>query len=213
MAILSVNAGSSSLKFAVYPVSADAVDAALLVGSVEGLEPGGQPRLRYRHQGERHQALLDVAGQAPFTAALERLQALLGHELRLPALRAVAHRVVHGGEDLVRPVRVTPEVLARLRRYNSLAPLHQPHNLAGIEAFARAFPDLPQIACFDTAFHADMPPLHSAFALPQALRAQGIRRYGFHGLSYQFIAGELQRLSPRAQGRVLMAHLGNGASL
>ncbi|MEN9888453.1 MAG: hypothetical protein RL559_490 [Pseudomonadota bacterium] len=214
MAVLSVNAGSSSLKFAVYPVRGAEVDNALLVGNIEGLEPGGQPVLRYSHQGTRHQAQLQPRpGQDPFDAALARLQGLLTQELALPALRCVAHRVVHGGEAFVQPVRVTPEVLAQLQRYNSLAPLHQPHNLAGIEAFARAFAQLPQIACFDTAFHASVPPLHSAFALPEALRAQGIRRYGFHGLSYQFIMGQLQTLSPRAQGRVLMAHLGNGASL
>ena len=214
MAVLSVNAGSSSLKFAVYPVAGKSVDAALLVGNFEGLEPGGQARLCYSHQGTRQEAQLQAtAGQDPFDAALARLQTLLTQELTLPTLRAVAHRVVHGGEAFVQPVRVTPEVLAQLRRYNSLAPLHQPHNLAGIEAFARAFTDLPQIACFDTAFHASVPPLHSAFALPLALREQGIRRYGFHGLSYQFIMGQLHSLSPRAQGRVLMAHLGNGASL
>ena len=171
MAVLSVNAGSSSLKFAVYPVADQAVGAALLVGNFEGLEPGGQARLSYSHQGTRHEAQLQAtAGQDPFDAALARLQTLLTQELSLPALRAVAHRVVHGGEAFVQPVRVTPEVLAQLRRYNSLAPLHQPHNLAGIEAFARAFADLPQIACFDTAFHASVPALHSAFALPQALR-------------------------------------------
>ncbi len=213
-AILSVNAGSSSLKFAVYPAHDQQVDAAMLVGNIEGLEPGGQPVLRCSHAGTQHQAPLQPApDQDPFDAALTRLQTLLTQELSLPALRAVAHRVVHGGEAFVQPVRVTPEVLAQLRRYNSLAPLHQPHNLAGIEAFARAFDTLPQIACFDTAFHASVPALHSAFALPQALREQGIRRYGFHGLSYQFIMGQLHSLSPRASGRVLMAHLGNGASL
>ncbi len=213
MAILSVNAGSSSLKFAVYPVVADAVGPALLVGQAEGLEPGGRPRLGYHHQGQAHEAALDATGQSPFSAALQRLQTLLARGLGLPALGAVAHRVVHGGQDFVAPVRVTPEVLARLGRHNSLAPLHQPHNLAGIEALAHAFPALPQIACFDTAFHASVPPLHSAFALPAALREQGVRRYGFHGLSYQFIMGRLQALSPQANGRVLMAHLGNGASL
>ena len=125
MAVLSVNAGSSSLKFAVYPVAGKAVGAALLVGNFEGLEPGGQARLCYSHPGTRQEAQLQAsAGQDPFDAALARLQTLLTQELSLPALRAVAHRVVHGGEAFVQPVRVTPEVLAQLRRYNSLAPLH-----------------------------------------------------------------------------------------
>jgi acetate kinase len=110
-------------------------------------------------------------------------------------------------------VRITPEVLAQLERLNSLAPLHQPHNLAGVRAFQKRFAELPQIACFDTAFHATLPEVDYAFALPQALSRQGVRRYGFHGLSYQYIMGTLWQASARASGRVLMAHLGNGASL
>jgi acetate kinase len=125
----------------------------------------------------------------------------------------VAHRVVHGGEAFRASVRITPEVLAQLERLNSLAPLHQPHNLAGVRAFQKRFAELPQIACFDTAFHATLPEVDYAFALPQALSRQGVRRYGFHGLSYQYIMGTLWQASARASGRVLMAHLGNGASL
>jgi acetate kinase len=125
----------------------------------------------------------------------------------------VAHRVVHGGGEYTESVRVTDEVLERLARFNSLAPLHQPHNLAGIRQFRSAFPELPQIACFDTAFHATMPEVDYAFALPRELRAQGVRRYGFHGLSYQYIMSVLQQRTIRANGRVVMAHLGNGASL
>jgi acetate kinase len=121
--------------------------------------------------------------------------------------------VVHGGRDFSASVRVTEDVLARLAKLNSLAPLHQPHNLQGIRAFQKAFPALPQVACFDTAFHAHLSALHFTFALPQALTQEGVRRYGFHGLSYQYIMGVLQASSPRASGRVLMAHLGNGASL
>ena len=212
-AILSVNAGSSSIKFAAYPVQGSGIGQALLSGTFEGLEPQGQPHLRWTVQGHTQQQALTTTAHDPFDAALQRLQQLLAETPGLPRLQAVAHRVVHGGEAFTAPVRVTPEVLTQLERYNSLAPLHQPHNLAGIEAFARAFPALPQIACFDTAYHASVPALHSSFALPASLREQGVRRYGFHGLSYQFIMGELQGHSPRAQGRVLMAHLGNGASL
>jgi acetate kinase len=213
-AVLSVNAGSSSLKFALYPASGQQVGPALLTGQFEGLEPGGQAMLCHSRHGQRHEeALHTPPGQDPFTTALARLQALLASWSDMPALRCVAHRVVHGGEAFTAPVCVDEAVLAQLARYNSLAPLHQPHNLAGIQAFARAFPQLPQVACFDTAYHASVPALHSSFALPQSLRQQGVRRYGFHGLSYQFIMGELQARSARASQRVLMAHLGNGASL
>ncbi len=213
MAVLSVNAGSSSLKFAVYPVQGQTVGDALLTGAFEGLEPQGQPVVAWTWQGARQHQALSSETDDPFDAALQHLQQLLHSTPGLPALRAVAHRVVHGGEAFTASVQVTPEVLAQLERYNSLAPLHQPHNLAGIRAFAKAFAPLPQIACFDTAFHATVPALHSSFALPASLRSQGVRRYGFHGLSYQFIMGELQQRSTRAGGRVLMAHLGNGASL
>jgi acetate kinase len=120
---------------------------------------------------------------------------------------------VHGGSDFVASTRVTHDVLTRLERLNSLAPLHQPHNLQGIHAFQKAFPTLPQVACFDTAFHATLAEVDYSFALPQSLADKGVRRYGFHGLSYQYIMGALQQYSPQANGRVLMAHLGNGASL
>ena len=213
MAILSVNAGSSSLKFALYPIDGQRVGDALLTGAFEGLEPQGQARLRWTLQGCLCQEALPAHADDPFETALARLQRLLDETASLPVLRAISHRVVHGGEAFTRATRVTPAVLEQLARYNSLAPLHQPHNLAGITAFAQAFPALPQIACFDTAYHATVPELHNSFALPQSLRTQGVRRYGFHGLSYQFIIGQLQQRSARARGRVLMAHLGNGASL
>lgn len=213
MAVLSVNAGSSSLKFAVYPVSGQSVGNALLSGTFEGLEPQGRPRLCWTLRGRVQCEPLQTTGQDAFETALQRLQKLLYETPTLPELRAVAHRVVHGGETFKAAVLASPEVLEQLGRLNSLAPLHQPHNLAGIQAFAKAFPQLPQIACFDTAYHATVPTLHSSFALPESLRALGVRRYGFHGLSYQYIMGELHARSARANGRVLMAHLGNGASL
>lgn len=212
-AILSVNAGSSSLKFAVYPLQTGGIGPALLTGSFEGLEPQGQPQLCLPDQGGIRRQHLSAGTDDPFGLALQHLQQLLSARADLPPLQGVAHRVVHGGEAFTQATRVNPTVLEQLARYNSLAPLHQPHNLAGIQAFTHAFPDLPQVACFDTAYHATVPALHSSFALPQSLRSQGVRRYGFHGLSYQFIMGELGQRSPRAAGRVLMAHLGNGASL
>jgi acetate kinase len=128
-------------------------------------------------------------------------------------MQAVAHRVVHGGSQYRASVVVTEAVLADLTKLNSLAPLHQPHNLEGVRAFAKAFPEVPQVACFDTAFHATLPEVDYRFPLPEALFEQGLRRYGFHGLSYQYVMGVLQAQSSRANGRVLMAHLGNGASL
>jgi len=213
MSILAVNAGSSSLKFSLHPLQDGQVQPHLLSGNIQGLEPGGNPSLGWTWQGQKHQETLTVpAGSAPFTAALERLRTLVA-SLEGVKLTAIAHRVVHGGGEFTESVCVDDEILERLTRFNSLAPLHQPHNLAGIRQFRAAFPELPQIACFDTAFHASMPEVDYAFALPRELRDQGVRRYGFHGLSYQYIISVLHQHTLRSHGRVLMAHLGNGSSL
>ncbi len=212
MTILAVNAGSSSLKFALHPYAAGNVRRALVSGNIEGLEPNGQPVMSWRSGGETHRADLPAADD-PFLDALASLRALLTDNPAFARPRAIAHRVVHGGSDYRGSVVVYDDVIERLEALNSLAPLHQPHNIAGIRAFATAFPDVPQVACFDTAYHATAPALHQQFALPRELADQGVRRYGFHGLSYQYIIGELQARTPRATGRVLMAHLGNGASL
>ena len=213
MAILAVNAGSSTLKFSVHPLQNQGVLDPVLIGNIQGLEPAGQPRMDWIWQGQRHQRALPTIEGTPFERALHALHGLLAELPTLPPLRAVAHRVVHGGHQYQHSVRITPEVLRALEQLNSLAPLHQPHNLAGIRAFTAAFPELPQVACFDTAFHATLPREESHYALPQTLADQGVRRYGFHGLSYQSIMGTLQSCSARAHGRTLMAHLGNGASL
>lgn len=213
MAILAVNAGSSTLKFSVHPLQNQGVLDPVLIGNIQGLEPAGQPRMDWIWQGQRHQRALPAIEGTPFERALHALHGLLAELPTLPPLRAVAHRVVHGGHQYQHSVRITPEVLRALEQLNSLAPLHQPHNLAGIRAFTAAFPELPQVACFDTAFHATLPREESHYALPQTLADQGVRRYGFHGLSYQSIMGTLQSCSARAHGRTLMAHLGNGASL
>jgi acetate kinase len=125
----------------------------------------------------------------------------------------VAHRIVHGGQRFVAPCLLDEATLAALAELNPLAPLHQPHNLAGVRALQKALPDLPQVGCFDTAFHAGMPAVEHRLPIDRSLWDQGVQRYGFHGLSYQFVMRELQRRTPRAAGRVLMAHLGNGASL
>ena len=213
MAILAVNAGSSTLKFSVHPLQNQGVLDPVLIGNIQGLEPAGQPRMDWIWQGQRHQRALPTIEGTPFERALHALHGLLAELPALPPLRAVAHRVVHGGHQYQHSVRITPEVLRALEQLNSLAPLHQPHNLAVIRAFTAAFPELPQVACFDTAFHATLPREESHYALPQTLADQGVRRYGFHGLSYQSIMGTLQSCSARAHGRTLMAHLGNGASL
>ena len=126
----------------------------------------------------------------------------------------MGHRIVHGGADHIEPERITPSVLEALQALVPLAPLHQPHNLSPICAIAAARPDLPQVACYDTAFHHTMPPVARQIALPRRFAAEGVRRYGFHGLSYEYIAGRLRETAPvLASGRVIVAHLGNGASL
>jgi len=215
MAILAVNAGSSSLKFSMHPVLQGQVQPAALSGNIEGLEPGGKPQLGWTFQGQSHRQDLPANpdGGDSFDQALVSLRELLGSVPGVPAVEAVAHRVVHGGQTFRASVVVDDAILEQLSALNSLAPLHQPHNIKGIRTFRSAFAGLPQIACFDTAFHATLAEVDYAFALPQELSAQGVRRYGFHGLSYQFVMGALLERSSRAKGRVLMAHLGNGASL
>ena len=213
MAILAVNAGSSSLKFSLHPLLAGEAQRSILNGNVEGLEPGGNAVLGWSYEGQRHSRQLPATSGDPFEQALRSLGELLTSIPAVAKLDAIAHRVVHGGQDLSASVLVTDEVLAQLTQLNSLAPLHQPQNLKGVRAFQKAFPTTPQVACFDTAYHATLTEADYSFALTQELAAQGVRRYGFHGLSYQYVIGALQQHSERASGRVLMAHLGNGASL
>lgn len=214
MAILAVNAGSSSLKFSLHPLKDGQVQPFVLSGSIQGLEPQGSPMMSWAYLGKKHTEPPNVsAGSTSFAAALQGVRALIDRLEAAPDIEAVAHRVVHGGGVFTASVLVTDAVLEKLATFNSLAPLHQPHNLEGIRQFRAAFPQLPQIACFDTAFHATMPEVDYAFALPKALQDQGVRRYGFHGLSYQYIMSVLQERTIRGRGRVVMAHLGNGASL
>lgn len=223
MSILSVNAGSSSLKFALYPIAAlnqaagavDRIGPAQVSGTIEGLEPSGQPRIVVCEPGQAKDTF-PVARQADedvFDAALRALRELLQARYAHIAVEAVAHRVVHGGPRYAHSVVVTPQVLQELATLNALAPLHQPHNLAGVRAFMDAFPGVMQVACFDTAFHASLPALETTFAIDKTLTASGVRRYGFHGLSYQYVSGVLQAQTARAAGRTVMAHLGNGASV
>ncbi|MFO1402025.1 MAG: acetate/propionate family kinase [Steroidobacteraceae bacterium] len=192
-AILVLNAGSSSLKFGLYA----AADLAPLRRAAREQAPTAAAK-----PGETAQAML-------LDALLAELDAL-GDELRLVA---AGHRVVHGGAHHDAPARVTPALLAELEGYSALAPQHQPYNLAGIRALARRWPELPQVACFDTAFHRTQPRLAQLFALPRRYAEQGVLRYGFHGLSYQYIATQLPALGIAADARVVVAHLGHGASL
>jgi acetate kinase len=216
-AILSVNSGSSTIKFALYPLHDRQVDAASMSGIVEGLEPGGQPCIRLDAGDIRQQFVLedlepDADGDS-FAAVLKALRELIGQHSAGIRIAGVAHRIVHGGARYAESVLIDDDTMTYLRTLNTLAPLHQPHNLDGVLAFQKAYPEVPQIACFDTGFHAQMPVTERTIALPQSLREEGICRYGFHGLSYRYVAGRLRQNSDKADQRVLMAHLGNGASV
>lgn len=212
-AILTLNAGSSSLKFALFRL-AEGGPVAHGAGQVEGI--GGTPHLVARDAaGKRVAERRWGAGESQTDEGVLRvLLPLVDEQLGADRLAGVGHRVVHGGERFTEPVRVTPDVLRDLEALVPLAPLHEPHNLAPIRAMSAARPGLPQVACFDTAFHRTLPPVARRFALPRALSESGIRRYGFHGLSYEYLAGTLRARAPSlAAGRVVLAHLGNGASL
>jgi acetate kinase len=211
--ILVVNAGSSSVKFQVFGIDGTGVPARLIKGQVEGIS--ARPRLRATSADST--VLIDEAYAPERVPDVPAALALAGGWLRDAQnllLVAVGHRVVHGGPRYDRPIRVDGEVLAQLDRYVPLAPLHQPNNLAPIRALLSRSPDLPQVACFDTAFHRGHDPLADHYALPERYYAEGVRRYGFHGLSYEFIAGRLPEVAPSiAGGRVIVAHLGSGASM
>lgn len=211
--ILVANAGSSSVKIQIFGIEADGSLTRQIKGQMDGI--GSRPRLRVAavdgavlvDRTYEHETVPDVA------TALTTAGAWLRDELKIHPI-AIGHRVVHGGPDYDGPVRVDQDVLARLEKYVSLAPLHQPYNLAPIRSVLASLPEIPQIACFDTAFHRGHGALADHFAIPLALHAEGIRRYGFHGLSYEYIAGVLPEVAPDvASGRVIVAHLGSGASM
>jgi acetate kinase len=211
--ILVVNAGSSSLKFQVFGIGEARALTCLTKGQIDGV--GVQPRLRA--EGADKSSLIDetfAAAKIPDLPAAIRIAGTWLRETQNFNLIAIGHRVVHGGPDYDRPVIINQEVLEQLERYISLAPLHQPNNLAPIRTLLTARPDLPQVACFDTAFHRGHSAVADHYALPQRFYAQGVRRYGFHGLSYEYIARRLHDVAPHiADGRVMVAHLGSGASM
>jgi acetate kinase len=211
--ILVVNAGSSSVKFQVFGVDGDGRLHRQLKGQMDGI--GVRPRLRAT--GMVNDTLADrvypIDAIADVPAAMMVTGAWLRDELGVAPL-AVGHRVVHGGPNYNRPTLVDHSVVAQLERLTALAPLHQPHNLAPIKSILENFPALPQVACFDTAFHRDHDDLADYYAIPHQLHAEGVRRYGFHGLSYEYIARQLPKVAPDiAAGRVIVAHLGSGASM
>jgi acetate kinase len=206
-AVLTINAGSSSLKVALFPQTGD---QPLATGLADRIGPEGVLKLKDA-AGNPLEAFGDLTSHGGAMGA-----AIDGFRAHWPGLELVAigHRVVHGGADRAAPETVTEALLTELAQLSPFAPLHQPHNLAGIRAAQATFPGVPQVACFDTAFHRNQPVVNDIFALPRALYAEGVRRYGFHGLSYDYIAGELARTAPQlAEGRVVVAHLGNGASM
>lgn len=206
-AVLTLNAGSSSLKVSLFP---EAGEVPLASGLADKIGPEGVLTLTDA-EGQPVAASGDLSTHAGAMAAV-----IDGFRAHWPELELVAigHRVVHGGADRDAPAPVTEALLVELEALSPFAPLHQPHNLAGIRAAMSAFPGVPQVACFDTAFHRNQPFVNDTFALPREMYAEGVRRYGFHGLSYNYIAGELARTAPHlATGRVVVAHLGNGASM
>jgi acetate kinase len=213
-ALLVVNAGSSSVKFNVYVLGAGEGLFLMSRGQMDGI--GTRPRLRARD--DRGATLIDTsftAGEVPDLAeATSRVAGWLRGRYADADLVAVGHRVAHGGAVFAAPVAVDGSVLTVLERFVSLAPLHQPHHLRPIRMLAQRFPGLLQVACFDTAFHRAHPDVADRYALPDTLYQEGIRRYGFHGLSYEYVAGRLLQMAPEiAGGAVVVCHLGSGASM
>jgi acetate kinase len=211
--ILVVNAGSSSIKFQVFALDGDGRLRREVKGQMDGI--GSRPRLRAT--GPNGDTLADraypIESIPDVPAAMLVASAWVRDELQLSPL-AVGHRVVHGGPAYDGPVVIDHGVVARLERFVALAPLHQPHNLAPIRSLLANFPSLPQVACFDTAFHRNHEKLADHYAIPSRFYDEGVRRYGFHGLSYEYIAKTLPHVAPEiATARVIVAHLGSGASM
>ena len=209
--ILTINGGSSSIKFALFEAG-DSLRR-ILEGGIERI---GLPEATLRVKGVNQADNFSRPVTAPdHTVAVGALMDWIEQRIGRDALTAVGHRVVHGGPKYHDPALITKEMVEELRQLKPFDPEHLPEEIQLTEAFHRRFPDLPQVACFDTAFHHDLPRVAQLLPIPRRYEAQGVRRYGFHGLSYAFLMGELARLAgtEAAQGRVILAHLGNGASL
>jgi acetate kinase len=212
--ILTLNAGSSSLKFSLWHSGTGTDLRELFRGEIEKI--GIAPHLSARGPGGEtviDRGFGDGGAKLTHEDLLRELFAWFSRQ-RQDELKAIGHRIVHGGATFTAPVRINDAVLEKLSELEPLAPLHQPHNLSGIRTCAALQPHVPQVACFDTAFHQAMDPLARRLGLPRAYDEEGVRRYGFHGLSYEFIAQRLRAIDGGiARGRVIVAHLGNGASL
>jgi acetate kinase len=208
--LLTINTGSSSIKFVLFSLQSDS--PFLAGGKVSGI--GSTPVFsahRKKVSAPKESLPLHVSHDHAIDIIL---QWLIKNREADWKLAGVVHRIVHGGPKYTQPVKITPEVLDYLRTLNPLAPLHQPHNLTGVDIFMRKKADLPQFGCFDTAFHAHHLPIFQTMAIPEKFRSQGVRRYGFHGLSYEWISKYIRKEYPHlSQKRVVIAHLGNGASL
>jgi acetate kinase len=210
---LVLNAGSSSLKFCVYERPTGGDWHLESRGQISGI--GTAPHFSASDREGKPLADRNLSGEVnDQNGALTDLAAWLRSMYGGSRVLGVGHRVVHGGARYAGPIVITPEVMTELRRLVPLAPLHQPYNLAAIEAVAQRLPDVPQVACFDTSFHRTQSPLADLIPLPREIRNAGVQRYGFHGLSYEYIASTLPRVAPEiAEGRVVVAHLGSGASM
>ena len=212
-AILVLNAGSSSIKFSVFTVRADEL-AFAINGQIEGLYTAPRFRAKNAAGNEIDARKWDDGTRLGHDGAIEYLIQFLGEHREDHRLIAVGHRVVHGGLKYSEPTLINAQVIAKLEKFVPLAPLHQPHNLAPIRIVLERMPQMPQVACLDTAFHRAQPELAQAFALPSHITERGVRRYGFHGLSYEYIASALPAVDAKAAaGRAVVAHLGNGASM
>ena len=208
-AILTVNAGSSSIKFSIYAAGKELEER--LRGQVDRI--GGDNAELAIEQEDGSEKRFHI-GHADHRAAMAAILAHSGQALDGETVAGVGHRVVHGGTGFAAPTRLDDATVERLAALEPLAPLHQPHNLAAVRAARSAFPDAVQIACFDTAFHRTHPWVNDTFALPREWYDKGVRRYGFHGLSYDYVSGEIARIAPDLRhGKVVIAHLGNGASM
>ena len=211
--ILTLNAGSSSLKFAAFAQVKGAELNPLASGEIEGIGATAEGSVTTA-AGEKSVLRFDGSDSVDHVAAMGAILGWLKQAGYDSSVAAVGHRIVHGGADYSEPVLIDKATLAKLRALIPLAPLHQPHNIAGVEAAMRSFPSTPQVACFDTAFHRAHPFIHDTYALPRSYYDEGVRRYGFHGLSYEFIVRKLRKIAPEAARKdVIIAHLGNGASM
>jgi acetate kinase len=212
--ILTLNAGSSSLKFAAFRLVNGGEPNLLASGQIDGIGATAKGAVTTATGETTELSFQQSQARVDHTAAMDAILDWLKKAGYDSLIAAVGHRIVHGGPDYAEPVLIDDRALANLQALVPLAPLHQPHNVAGVEAAMKAFPSTPQVACFDTAFHRSHPFIHDTYALPRSYYDEGVRRYGFHGLSYEFITRKLRAIAPQiARQDVVIAHLGNGASM